>query len=166
MSYVKPIHSSMTRVATIAAVGASLFLAGAFTAEAEAGNGGRQQARTAQGTAQGHHGQWTRSTTTQRTPTGRMSNSTVTRGDGRTATRDTVVVNDRAAGTRSVDSTATGFNGRTTTYSSDAQRTATGYTRDVMRTLPNGQVNQHGVEVACDKAAQSCTKTVTGRDGG
>ena len=162
MSYVKPLRSSMTRVATIAALGASLFLASAITTEAKAGNGGKQHARS----AQAHNGQWSRSTTTQRTPTGRMSNSTVTRGDGRTATRDTVVVNDRAAGTRSVDSTATGFNGRTTTYSSDAQRTATGYTRDVTRTLPNGQVNQHGVDVACDKAAQSCTKTVTGRDGG
>ncbi len=162
MSYVKPIRSSMTRVATIAALTGSLFLAGALTTAAEAGNGGKQHARNAQGS----HGQWTRTTTAQRTPNGRTSNSTVTRGDGRTATRDTVVVNDRAAGTRSVDSTTTGFNGRTTTYSSDAQRTATGYTRDVTRTLPNGQVNQHGVDVACDKAAQSCTKTVTGHNGG
>lgn len=165
MSYVKPVRCSMTRIATIAAVSASLFFAGALTTEAEAGKGskgGKQQARA----AQGHQGQWSRSTTAQRTPTGRMSNSTVTRGDGKTATRDTVVVNDRAAGTRSVDSTATGFNGRTTTYSSDAQRTAGGYTRDVTRTLPSGQVNQRGVDVACDKAAQSCTKTVTGHNGG
>ncbi len=162
MSYVNLNRSSMTRIATIAAVSASLFFASALTTEAEAGKGGKQHARA----AQGHQGQWSRSTTAQRTPTGRMSNSTVTRGDGKTATRDTVVVNDRAAGTRSVDSTATGFNGRTTTFSSDAQRTATGYTRDVSRTLPSGQVNQRGVDVACDKAAQSCTRTVTGHNGG
>ena len=162
MSYVNSNRSRMTRIATIAAVSAGLFFASAVITEAEAGNGGKQHARA----GQGHNGQWSRSTSTQRTPTGRMSNSTVTRGDGKTATRDTVVVNDRAAGTRSVDSTATGFNGRSTTYSSDAQRTATGYTRDVTRTLPNGQVNQHGVDVACDKAARSCTKTVTGHNGG
>jgi hypothetical protein len=76
------------------------------------------------------------------------------------------VVNDRAAGTRSVDSTATGFNGRTTTYSSDAQRTNDGYVKDVTRTLPNGQVNQRNVDVSCDPAARSCTKTVTGQNGG
>jgi hypothetical protein len=152
----------MTRIATIAAVSAGLLFASAVITEAGAGNGGKQHARA----GHGHHGQWSRSTSSQRTSTGRTSNSTVTRGDGRTATRDTVVINDRAAGTRSVDSTATGFNGRTTTYSSDAQRTAAGYTRDVTRTLPNGQVNQHGVDVACDKAAQSCTRTVTDRNGG
>jgi hypothetical protein len=162
MSYVNLNRSSMTRLATIAAVSAGLFFASALTTEAEAGKGSKQHARA----GQGQNGQWSRSTSTQRTPTGRMTNSTVTRGDGKTATRDTVVVNDRAAGTRSVDSTATGFNGRSTTYSSDAQRTATGYTQDVTRTLPNGQVNQHSVDVACDKAAQSCTRTVTGHNGG
>jgi cystathionine beta-lyase/cystathionine gamma-synthase len=36
----------------------------------------------------------------------------------------------------------------------------------VSRTLPDGQVNQHSVDVTCDKAVQSCTKIVTGHNGG
>jgi hypothetical protein len=75
------------------------------------------------------------------------------------------MVRDPEAGTRSVQSTATGFNGRTTQYSSEAQRTDDGYTRDVSRTLPNGQVNQRNIDVSCDAAAQSCTKTVVGGRG-
>jgi hypothetical protein len=105
-------------------------------------------------------------TVTQRTGSGYTRESTATRDDGRTATRNTTVVNDRAAGTRAVDSTATGFNGRTTTYSSESLRTDDGYVRDVTRTLPDGQVNQHSVDVSCNPAAQSCTRTVTGGSGG
>lgn len=162
MFYVKSIRRSTVQAATVAALSATLFLGTALANHAHAGDRGQHKARAAQ--AQGK--QWTRTTTAQRTPNGRTSQSVVTRGDGKVATRDTVVVNDRAAGTRSVDSTTTGFNGRTTTYSSDAQRTDTGYTRDVSRTLPNGQVNQHSVDMSCDKAAQSCTKVVTGHNGG
>lgn len=162
MFYVKPIRINTARIATVAALSATLFLGAALANDAHAGDRGKQKARAAQ--AQG--GQWTRVTTAQRTPNGRTSQSTVTRGDGKVATREATVVNDRAAGTRSVDATTTGFNGGITTYSSDAQRTDTGYTRDVSRTLPNGQVNQHSVDVNCDKAAQSCTKVVTGQNGG
>jgi hypothetical protein len=162
MSYVKSIRSNTARVTTVAALSATLILGAAMSSDVHAGDRGKQKARAAQ--AQG--AQWSRVTTVQRTPNGRTSHSTVTRGDGKVATRDAVVVNDRAAGTRSVDATTTGFNGRTTTYSSDAQRTATGYTRDVSRTLPDGQVNQRSIDVTCDKAAQSCTKVVTGQNGG
>jgi hypothetical protein len=105
-------------------------------------------------------------TVTQGTGSGYTRDSTATRDDGSTATRSTTVVNDRAAGTRAVDSTATGFNGGTTTYSSDSLRTDDGYVRDVTRTLPDGQVNQRSVDVSCNPAAQSCTRTVTGGSGG
>ena len=162
MIYVKSIRANAARIAGITALSATLFFGVALANDAHAGDRGKQKARATQ--AQG--GQWTRVTTAQRTPNGRTSQSTVTRANGKVATRDAVVVNDRAAGTRSVDATTTGFNGRTTTYSSDAQRTETGYSRDVARTLPNGQVNQHSVDVTCDKAAQSCTKVVTGQNGG
>jgi hypothetical protein len=162
MFYVKSICSNAPRLATVAALSATLLLGAAFSSDALAGDRGKHKARGGQ--AQG--AQWSRVTTAQRTPNGRTSQSTVTRGDGKIATRDAVVVNDRAAGTRSVDATTTGFNGRTTTYASDAQRTATGYTRDVSRTLPDGHVNQRSVDVTCDKTAQSCTKIVTGQNGG
>ena len=105
-------------------------------------------------------------TVTQRTGSGYTRDSTATRDDGRTATRNTTVVNDRAAGTRAVDSTTTGFNGRTTTYSSDSLRTDDGYVRDVTRTLPDGQVNQRSIDVSCNAGEQSCTRTVVGGNGG
>ena len=157
MSYV-----NSAKVAGIVGMAATLFLAGAVITAAQAGDGGRQKAHSKQGAS----GNWSRSSTVQHTGSGHTRNTIATRDDGRTATRNTTVVNDRAAGTRSVDSTATGFNGRTTTYSSDAQRTNDGYVKDVTRTLPNGQVNQRNVDVSCDPAARSCTKTVTGQNGG
>jgi hypothetical protein len=157
MFYVK-----LTRLAAVATASATLLFAGAIMAEARAENGGKHKTHTAQGA----NGSWSRSTTGQRTANGHTRSTTATRNDGKTAMRDTTVVNDRAAGTRSVDATTTGFNGRATTYSSDAQRTETGHIKDVTRTLPNGQVNSRTVDFACDKDARSCMKSVTGRNGG
>jgi hypothetical protein len=107
----------------------------------------------------------TSTTQVQRTDAGRIATTTATRDDGRTATRQSTLVRDRAAGTRSMQSTATGFNGRTTQYTSEAQRTADGYSRDVTRTLPDGQVNQRSIDVSCNAAVQTCTKTVVGGRG-
>lgn len=157
MSYV-----NSAAVTAIVSLAATLMLAGTVITDAHAGDGGRQKAHSKQGAG----GSRTQVSTVQRTGSGHTRNTTVTRNDGRTATRNTTVVNDRAAGTRSVDSTTTGFNGRTTTYASDAQRTNDGYVRDVTRTLPGGQVNQRSIDVSCDPAARSCTKTVTGQGGG
>ena len=157
MSYVK-----LTRLAAVATVSATLLFAGAIGAEARADSGGKHKSHAAHGAS----GSWSRSTTGQRTANGHTRSTTATRNDGKTATRDTTVVNDRAAGTRSVDATTTGFNGRTTTYSRDARRTDTGYSSDMTRTLPGGQVNSRTVDVACDKDARSCTKSVTGQNGG
>jgi hypothetical protein len=144
-------------------------------AQAAQGNASRstQVQRTATDQTRQRNTSWSNSngrqvqveSVTQRTGNGRITNSTATRDDGRTATRNTTVVNDRAAGTRSVQSTATGFNGGTTSYSSQAQRTEDGYTRDVTRTLPSGQVNERNIDVSCDAAVQTCTKTVVGSRG-
>ncbi len=144
-------------------------------AQAAQGNASRstQVQRTAKDQTRQRNTSWSNSSgrqmqvesVTQRTENGRITNSTATRDDGRTATRNTTVVNDQAAGTRSVQSTATGFNGGTTSYSSQAQRTDDGYTRDVTRTLPSGQVNERNIDVSCDAAVQTCTKTVVGSRG-
>ena len=75
------------------------------------------------------------------------------------------VARDAEAGTRSVDVTRTGFDGRTSSYSSTTQRTDDGYERDVTQTLPSGQVRTRSIDVSCDPAAKSCTKTVE-HDGG
>jgi hypothetical protein len=157
MSYVN--SAAATAIVSLAA---TLMLAGTVITDAQAGDGGRQKAHSKQGAG----GSRTQVSTVQRTGSGHTRNTTVTRNDGKTATRNITVVNDRAAGTRSVDSTTTGFNGRTTTYSSDAQRTNDGYVRDVTRTLPDGQVNQRNIDVSCDPASRSCTKTVNRQDGG
>jgi hypothetical protein len=157
MSYV-----NSAAVTAIVSLAATLMLAGTVVTDAQAGDGSRQKNRSGHSAA----GNRTHVSTVQRTGSGHTRNSTVTRDDGKTASRNTTVVNDRAAGTRSVDSTTTGFNGRTTTYASDAQRTNDGYTRDVTRTLPDGQVNQRSIDVSCNPALRSCTKTVTGQDGG
>jgi hypothetical protein len=212
MSYV-----NLPRLAGVAGLAATLFMAGAVLSTAQAGNSGRQRVHAEQGAG----GSWSHSSTAQRTPSGHTRqdhwqtqggksasrrvdvtndaasgtrnrsvvwtgpegghtmvdtvtratgsgytrDTTATRDDGRTATRSTTVMNDRAAGTRAVDSTATGFNGRTTMHSSDTRRTDDGYVRDVTRTSPGGQVNQRSVDVSCDAAVQSCTRTVTGGNG-
>jgi hypothetical protein len=144
-------------------------------AQAAQGNASRstQVQRTAKDQTRQRNASWSNSngrqmqveSTTQRTENGRTTSSIATRDDGKTATRNTTVANDRAAGTRSVQSTTTGFNGGTSTYSSQAQRTEDGYTRDVTRTLPSGQVNERNIDVSCDAAVQSCTKTVVGSRG-
>ena len=144
-------------------------------AQAAQGNASRstQVQRTAKDQTRQRNTTWSNSngrqmqveSVTQRTDTGRTTSSTATRDDGKTATRNTTVANDRAAGTRSVQSSATGFNGATTSYSSQAQRTEDGYTRDVTRTLPSGQVNERNIDVSCDAAVQTCTKTVVGSRG-
>ena len=153
MSYV-----NSAKVAGIVGLAAALFMAGSVFTAAQAGDGARHKAHAGQGAS----GSWSRSSTVQRTAGGHTRQDQWQRQDGKTATRNTTVANDRAAGTRSVDSTTTGFNGRTTTYSSDRLRTVDGYVRDVTRTLPDGQVSQHSVDVSCSPAAQSCTRTVTG----
>jgi hypothetical protein len=156
MTYVNP-----ARVAGIVGLAATIFVAGAVVATAQAGDGYRQKTHSGQGAA----GSWSRSSTVQRTPSGHTRQDQWQSRDGRTATRNTTVANDRTAGTRTVDSTATGFDGRTTTYSSSAQRTSDGYARGVTRTLPSGQVNQRSVDVSCNAAVQSCSRTVTGGNG-
>lgn len=155
-------YVNSARTAAILGLAATLLMAGAAVTEAQAGDRVRQKAHAAQGAG----GSWSRSSTVQRTPGGHTRQDRWQGQHGRTAARNTTVVNDRAAGSRSVDTATTGFNGRTTTASSHAQRTDDGYTRDVMRTLPDGQVNQRNIDVSCDPAAHSCTKTVTGGQGG
>jgi hypothetical protein len=104
----------------------------------------------------GPEGQQTRvDTVTQRTDSGYTRDTIVTRPDGATATRNMTVARDAEAGTRSVDVARTGFDGRTSSYSSTAQRTEDGYVRDVTHTLPNGRVRTRSIDVACDAASKS-----------
>ncbi len=101
----------------------------------------------------------TRTTETQRTDTGYVRNTTWTRPDGATATMQRTVVNDREAGTRSVDVTQTGFDGRTRTMSQDIQRTDDGWTSSRTRTNADGQTATRNSSVAIDKEAGTVTRT-------
>ena len=99
MSYV-----NSAKVAGIVGLAAALFMAGSVFTAAQAGDGARHKAHAGQGAS----GSWSRSSTVQRTPNGHTRQDRWQNRDGRTATRNTTVVNDRAAGTRAVDSTVTG----------------------------------------------------------
>lgn len=102
-----------------------------------------------------------RVTETQRIDGGYVRSTTLTRPDGATASRQRVVVRDREAGTRSVDVTQTGFDGRTRTMSQVMQRTDDGWTSSRTWTNANGQSFERAATVRCDSAARQCTKTVT-----
>jgi hypothetical protein len=120
-----------------------------------------------------HGGAWrqggshTRTTQTQRTANGHTSNTVVTDAQGRTATRDATVVNDKAAGSRTKDVTYVGRDGATRTADSVTQRTDSGYTRDTTYTDKNGNTATREADVEVDRAAGTKSRdvTYTGRDG-
>jgi hypothetical protein len=99
-------------------------------------------------------------TVTTRTDSGFTRNTTATNRQGETATRNMTLTRDREAGTVSREASYTTFNGKEGSMSSNRTRTDDGYTRDVTRNLPNGEIRTRSVDVSCDKDAKSCTKTV------
>lgn len=112
----------------------------------------------------------TRTTETRRIENGHVRNSTITNGQGQTATHERTVVNDRDAGTRSVDVTRTGFDGKTRSMSLDIQRTEDG--RTASRTLTNaeGETATRNTSVSNDREAGVRTReseftTFDGRSG-
>lgn len=100
----------------------------------------------------------TRTTETQRTDTGYVRNTTLTRPDGATATQTRTVVNDRENGLRSIDVSRTGFDGKTRSMSQDTQRTENGWTSS--RTLTNaaGETASRNTAVTVDKDAGTRTR--------
>ncbi len=104
-------------------------------------------------------GSYTRHTERHRTDNGYTRRDTVTTADGRSATRDVVVVNDRATGIRIREGVVTGPGGRTATNSTVTQRTENGYTRGSTKTGPEGKSVTRDVQASCDGAG-NCSKTV------
>lgn len=116
--------------------------------------------------AAGHAGSgathsYTRTTQTQRTADGHTSHSSRTDAQGRTATRDASVVNDKETGTRTKDVTFTGKDGETRSVDSITQRTDSGYTRDTTYTDKNGNTATREADVIHDADTHSTVKTVT-----
>ena len=95
-----------------------------------------------------------------RTDDGFTRSTTVTNGQGETATRDLTVARDKEAGTVTREANYTTFDRRQGSMSDVVQRTDDGYTRDTSRTLPNGTTQTRNVDVSCDKDAATCIKQV------
>jgi hypothetical protein len=113
------------------------------------------------------HGDYTRHTERTKTDNGHAREDTWTNGQGKTATRDANVVNDRDNGTRTRDVDWQGPNGKTATREDVTQRTSDGYTRDSTFTGPNGKTATRDATVVRDKDAGTVSRDVveTGPNG-
>jgi hypothetical protein len=112
----------------------------------------------------------TRTTERQRTENGHKRTDTRTGADGRTATRDEVVTNDRDAGTRTRNVDYTGPNGGTTSVDSVRTKTEDGFTRATTITNPQGETAARDLTVSRDPEAGTVTReanytTFDGREG-
>jgi len=190
MSYVNLTRSPM--LARFASAGALAVLFATLATPSEARDRPAASARgAAAGAAQARRpagGNWTRTTETQRTDTGRRRadrwegangrsgnantvtmktddgftrDTTVTNAKGETATRNVDVSRDREARTSTRSADYTGFDGRSATVDSTRTRTENGMTIDRNVVTPNGATISHDVVKTCDKTAGGCTTTVT-----
>jgi len=136
----------------------------AFAAPADAAaRGGRSG-----GNAGAHpRGDYTHHTDRAKTDNGHTRHDEWKNGEGKTATRDATVVNDRETGTRTRDVVETGPNGKTASREDVTQRTADGYTRDSTFTGPNGKTSTRDATVVRDKDAGTVSRDVveTGPNG-
>jgi hypothetical protein len=112
----------------------------------------------------------TRTTERQRTENGHTRTDTWTAADGRSATRNAEVTNDREAGTRTRNVDYTGPNGNTASVDSVRTRTEDGFTRSTTVTNAQGETATRDLTVSRDKEAGTVTRdanytTFDGREG-
>lgn len=112
----------------------------------------------------------TRATERQRTENGHTRHDTWTGANGRTATRDAVVTNDREAGTRTRNVDYTGPNGKTASVDSVRTKTDDGFMRSTTVTNAQGETATRDLTVKRDKnsdtvARESNYTTFDGREG-
>lgn len=149
----------MRGMAAAMALGFLLAFGAAGGAHADPAGGSRAgHAQRAKPRAQGNH---THHTEVQRTEHGHTRSDTWTGADGKSATRDAEVVNDRAHQTRSRDVEWTGPNGQRATRTDLAQRTDDGYVRNSTATGPNGGTVERDVVASRDAENQAWVKDVT-----
>ncbi len=110
----------------------------------------------------------TRTTERERTENGHKRSDTWTSADGRTATREAEVTNDREAGTRTRNVDYTGPNGRTASVDSVRTKTDDGFTRSTTVTNAQGETATRDLTVSRDKDAGTVTREAnyTTFDGG
>jgi len=122
---------------------------------AEAGNKGQRQASQRPG------GSYSHQTQVQGTASGHTRSDTWTNADGRTASRNATVVNDKEAGTRTRDVQRQGPEGKTATRHEETQRTESGYTRNSTATNAQGQTTIRNVTANKDPSTQTWTRDVS-----
>ena len=147
-------RSTITSRLTLAvslAVGSALLLASVDATARERPAGAQRPAQ---------HGDFTRQTQRQRTENGRTRSDTWTNSQGKTASRDVTVVNDKEAGVRTRDVTMTGPNGNTATRHDVTTKTENGYTRDSTFTNPQGKTITREATVVNDKEAGTRSRDV------
>jgi hypothetical protein len=138
----------------------------AMSGTALARDGQRQRGAHTPRAAQPH----TRTTERQRTETGHTRTDTWSGPEGKTATREAVITNDREAGTRTREVDYTGPNGGTASVDSVRTRTEDGFTRSTTVTNPKGETATRELSVSRDKEAGLITResnytTFDGREG-
>lgn len=112
----------------------------------------------------------TRTTERQRTENGHTRKDTWTNADGKTATREAEVINDKEAGTRTRNVDYTGPNGKTASVDSVRTKTEDGFTRSTTVTNAKGETATRDLTVSRDKEAGTITReanytTFDGRTG-
>lgn len=106
-------------------------------------------------------GDYSRHTERMRTDAGHVRRDTWTGANGRSATRDASVVNDRANRTRTRDVAWQGPDGRTATRRDVTTKTDDGYTRSSAFTNPAGKTVTREASVANDREAGTRTREAT-----
>ncbi len=106
-------------------------------------------------------GDWSSHTERQRTENGHTAQTKWTGSNGKTATRDATVVNDKEAKTRTRDASYTGPNGKQGSVHDVTQKTDNGYTRNSTFTNAEGQSATRNAVVTNDKDNGTRTRDVT-----
>jgi hypothetical protein len=106
-------------------------------------------------------GDWTSHSERQRTDNGHTSHTTWTGSNGKTATRNATVVNDKDAQTRTRDVAYTGPDGKQASVHDVTQKTDSGYTRNSTFTNAQGESATRNAVVTNDKDNGIWTRDVT-----
>jgi hypothetical protein len=154
------------KASSIVAASALLIVLGTSSLDAHARDGAKSRAVK----VDRPNASYTRTTTRQRTENGRTRNDTIVGANGKTATRDAVVVNDREAGVRTRNVDYVGPNGRTASVDNTVTRTENGLTRDTVITNGQGETATRTMTLERDKEAGTATRsanytTFDGREG-
>src|SRR5262245_5287499 len=104
---------------------------------------------------------WSSHTERQRTDDGHTAHTTWTGSNGKTATRDATVVNDKESQTRTRDVSYTGPNGKQSSVHDVTQKTDNGYTRNSTFTNAQGESATRNAVVTNDRDNGTRTREVT-----